>query len=425
MNEMYSEILTNQNMSQIDRSIENLFSWVEIKGVLKIKPEWQRSSVWSPKHKSYFIESCLLGCPIQPLFLLNKGDNTYDVIDGQQRLAAIVGFIKNEYKLARISEDSPFLNKFYKDLSENDSERFLQYPLQTFVVSPTVSDITQREVFERINSTGINLNETEKLNSKYNGPLLRCARSISTKNKSYQDILKGGGNTRRFKPLMLVLGFFAIFEKGISEKRKSTNMNKFIEDYCIENQNMCEDKLDRLKREFGKTIKLCHTVFGTRAFRSTKSTGRLNSTLFYAITCSFQRHAANHLIRSGDAINELYFNLLTDNELMQHWDKKRSIRSITTFLEEWEKGLKYILDTYQEGSGNRFFSKRLKVELYSKDPTCSICGQEIRFIEDAAMDHHEQYWHGGLTVPENARLVHRHCNNSRPRSEKTTEEVTP
>ena len=110
---------------------------------------------------------------------------------------------------------------------------------------------------------------------------------------------------------------------------------------------------------------------------------------------------------------------------MQHWDKKRSIGSITIFLEEWEKGLNCILDTYKEGSGNRFFSKKLKVEMYSTDPTCSLCGQEIRLIEDAAMDHHEQYWRGGLTVDENARLAHRHCNNSRPRSEKTTDEVTP
>ena len=283
---MYPEVLTDQSMSQVDRSIEHLFSWVEIKGLLKLKPEWQRDSVWSAKHKSYFIESCLLRCPIQSLFLLNNGDNTYDVIDGQQRLTAIVGFIKNEYKLTKISEYSPFLNKFFKDLSDYDSERFLQFTLQTVVVSPTVSDFTQRDVFERINSTGINLNSTEKLNSKYNGTLLRCARSLSTKNKSYQDILKGGGNTRRFKPLMLVLGFFAIFEKGMN--RKSTDMNKFIEDYCIENQNMCEDKLDRLKGEFGKTIKLCHTVFGSRAFRSTKSSGRLTALFFMPLLVLFR-----------------------------------------------------------------------------------------------------------------------------------------
>jgi hypothetical protein len=36
-------------------------------------------------------------------------------------------------------------------------------------------------------------------------------------------------------------------------------------------------------------------------------------------------------------------------------------------------------------------------------------------IDDAALDHVQQYWEGGQTVPENARLVHRHCNLTRPR----------
>ena len=36
---------------------------------------------------------------------------------------------------------------------------------------------------------------------------------------------------------------------------------------------------------------------------------------------------------------------------------------------------------------------------------------------DSAVDHIEQYWMGGKTIPENARLTHRFCNWSRPRKE--------
>jgi len=39
----------------------------------------------------------------------------------------------------------------------------------------------------------------------------------------------------------------------------------------------------------------------------------------------------------------------------------------------------------------------------------------IRGIDDAAVDHIEQYWLGGKTIPENARLAHRYCNMARPR----------
>ncbi|HOO52398.1 MAG TPA: hypothetical protein PLK94_14045 [Alphaproteobacteria bacterium] len=35
------------------------------------------------------------------------------------------------------------------------------------------------------------------------------------------------------------------------------------------------------------------------------------------------------------------------------------------------------------------------------------------------MDHIEQYWTGGKTIPENARLTHRYCNMARPRNDRS------
>jgi len=37
-------------------------------------------------------------------------------------------------------------------------------------------------------------------------------------------------------------------------------------------------------------------------------------------------------------------------------------------------------------------------------------------IDDAAIDHIQQYGQGGQTIPENARLTHRYCNLARPRT---------
>jgi 5-methylcytosine-specific restriction endonuclease McrA len=57
----------------------------------------------------------------------------------------------------------------------------------------------------------------------------------------------------------------------------------------------------------------------------------------------------------------------------------------------------------------------LKQELFQKNPACSLCGQQISNIDDSAVDHIEQYWQGGKTINENARLTHRYCNWSRPK----------
>ena len=44
-------------------------------------------------------------------------------------------------------------------------------------------------------------------------------------------------------------------------------------------------------------------------------------------------------------------------------------------------------------------------------PVCMIAGNH-----DSAEDHIEQYWQGGRTIPENARLTHRYCNSTRTRN---------
>jgi 5-methylcytosine-specific restriction endonuclease McrA len=61
----------------------------------------------------------------------------------------------------------------------------------------------------------------------------------------------------------------------------------------------------------------------------------------------------------------------------------------------------------------RAFSRKIKVKLHDDDPTCAICYQHIQTPEDAEIDHIKHYWRGGATLPENARLTHRHCNRSR------------
>jgi hypothetical protein len=65
----------------------------------------------------------------------------------------------------------------------------------------------------------------------------------------------------------------------------------------------------------------------------------------------------------------------------------------------------------------RCFTRALKQELFDKNPTCQICHQTIQQLDDAAVDHIEQYWRGGKTIPENARLAHRYCNCARPRND--------
>jgi hypothetical protein len=60
---------------------------------LDIHPEFQRFFRWSPKQKSRLIESILLGIPIPPIFVAQRPDGVWDVVDGLQRLSTIFQFL--------------------------------------------------------------------------------------------------------------------------------------------------------------------------------------------------------------------------------------------------------------------------------------------------------------------------------------------
>lgn len=62
-----------------------------------IRPEYQRSEVTNPLKSSYLLESIMLGMKIPPIFVYKRPDKIYEVIDGQQRLLSIIGFLGKEY----------------------------------------------------------------------------------------------------------------------------------------------------------------------------------------------------------------------------------------------------------------------------------------------------------------------------------------
>ncbi len=64
-----------------------------------IRPDYQRSEVENNIQKaSYLMESIMLGIRIPPIFIFRRSDSVSEVIDGQQRLLSILGFLKETYK---------------------------------------------------------------------------------------------------------------------------------------------------------------------------------------------------------------------------------------------------------------------------------------------------------------------------------------
>src|SRR5690348_14042062 len=77
--------------------------WMSIyeRGELDIHPEFQRFFRWDQYQKTALIESIMLGIPIPLIFVAQRPDGIWDVIDGLQRLSTIfqfAGILKSEAK---------------------------------------------------------------------------------------------------------------------------------------------------------------------------------------------------------------------------------------------------------------------------------------------------------------------------------------
>jgi hypothetical protein len=131
----------------------------------------------------------------------------------------------------------------------------------------------------------------------------------------------------------------------------------------------------------------------------------------------FSQIDKNMVYQNLDSIREALIYLMTnDNEFINSIElSTSSIQAVTKRFDKWRMALQEIVGIHKKEP--RCFSFKLKQDLYNNEVTCRLCNQRILNIDDAAVDHIEQYWTGGKTIPENARLTHRYCNWSRPRKE--------
>lgn len=95
LTQLSSEIERNRNDIRSDgysMSIGELLSLYK-EGELDIHPEFQRFFRWSDQQKSSLIESLLLGIPLPSIFVAQRDDGVWDVIDGLQRLSTIFNLL--------------------------------------------------------------------------------------------------------------------------------------------------------------------------------------------------------------------------------------------------------------------------------------------------------------------------------------------
>jgi Protein of unknown function DUF262 len=85
------------NIQRTTFTVADFLSWMR-NGELALSPSFQRRPVWQLNAKSYFIDTIVRGLPVPIIFLreiidVRKTRAFKEVVDGQQRLRAVLSFI--------------------------------------------------------------------------------------------------------------------------------------------------------------------------------------------------------------------------------------------------------------------------------------------------------------------------------------------
>jgi hypothetical protein len=420
------QIYTDQG----DPEIESLHGKYK-RGRLNIQPEFQTKWRWDVKRASRLIESALLEIPLPTIYLSEDSNGTETVIDGQQRLTSFFSFIDGklpngkDFKLTGLKVFEELDGDMFKDLNEQLQDKIRYYTVRTITFKKESQKDLKFEIFERLNTGSVSLNDQELRNCMFRGPFNNLLKDLATQS-DFTYLLGLSKPDNRMKDIELVLRFAAFHHNTYLNYKPP--MKRFLNDEAERYQFISESDSAALKKAFKDACAIIRSLLDRHAFKRFYKGGpkdpngrwepkKFNASLYDILMYSFAREDKNKVYQNLDAIRESLINLMTnDDEFINSIElSTSSVQAVTKRFDKWRLALQEIIGIGQKEP--RCFSMSLKQELFDANATCTICGQRIQNVDDAAVDHVKQYWTGGPTIPENARLTHRYCNWARSRSE--------
>jgi hypothetical protein len=150
--------------------ISDFVDWNRQK-TLVLNPHFQRRDIWTPAARTYLIDTILRQMPIPKIYLRTNVQNRKkktirEVVDGQQRLRAILDFVEGKLRLGKHARE--FAKLVFADLPEEQQLAFLDYRLAVDQLV-NASDADVLEIFGRLNSYNLVLRPPEKRHAKFQG----------------------------------------------------------------------------------------------------------------------------------------------------------------------------------------------------------------------------------------------------------------
>lgn len=306
-------------------------------GELLINPDFQRYFRWSNTQKSRLIESILLGIPIPSIFLFQRDDGIWEVVDGLQRISTLLQFMSELPVVEDIPPKGRLVLEGTKYLphlegmvweKESDDDLELPNPLKLFIkraklnLSIILSDSgtnAKFDVFQRLNTGGSFASDQEVRNSvmiMINKDTFTWFKELASDENFANTISLSDRLYDEQYPMELVLRFISLTKYDYTTKKELSDFFDEITENILKDRNFnyVQNKID-----FEKTFRVINEILGEDAFKrydGTKFKGKFLESAFEAITV-------------GLAENFGQYNFPADNNILL--DKIKELHNKETF----------------------------------------------------------------------------------------------
>lgn len=215
------------------------------KGTLRLDPKYQRNPIWSIGQKCFLIDSLIFGAPIPQVFIniIDEGTGrdrrtVYEVVDGQQRLRAILEFMNDDYALVATTAKSypvsdvykPHIGKKYTGLPSALQDAIWNYWLAVQELRGW-DPARIRALFRRLNSVVEKLNRQELRHSQYFGEFVEAVEELAA-DSFWDDIdFFSRRDSQRMRDVEFVSELFVVLIDGIQEGQST--LDRFYADYDV------------------------------------------------------------------------------------------------------------------------------------------------------------------------------------------------
>ncbi|MFH0734213.1 MAG: DUF262 domain-containing protein [bacterium] len=389
-----------------------------IRSRIDTNPDYQRPSVWSTSQKQLLMDSILRGYDIPKFYLrkISSNPDKYEVVDGQQRLRAIWGYINGEYRLSKeIDEINGFVieGKYYTELPDEIRSDFDVYAIDIIIISNSDEEEV-REMFLRLQN-GTTLKAQEKRNAMP-GQMRNFVKSLVQHNFFYKTV---NFANRRFTHDHVAAQMCLIELNGQICNIKDKDLNKMYE------ENVVFDDKSSKARKIKKVLDYLSLVFPDK----TPELERYNViSLYIMISALLEKYVIynrENEIRDWFILFEQYRRdqarlpeedvepeLVSYHEKISHsTDASDSLEARDTYLKRklFEK-----IPNIEQKDDQRIFDHQQRLAIYRRDQ--GLCHLKIKCDgkkcewDNWHADHIVSWSHGGKTTVENGQVACVECN---------------